>query len=203
MHIRAVGNRCAVHIPSLALPVSDNEALRMLETMGYRRLEIDIVALSRERIGRATYRRGARMREAPDVFDCSSFVKWAYGLRGIWLPRLSIQQYEECRLLPSGPVVAGDLAFAAGYRSYYRTVPTSGIGHVGIVTADQTVIHAANSEDGVIEEMLDVWEGWTTFRGVRRLIPSDANLITLECPPDAEVESSDNIRWKILQRLPR
>lgn len=203
MNIRAVGSRCAVQLRPLDLPISDDEALRLLESMGYRQIEVDLVALARGRIGKATYRRGARMREASAVFDCSSFTKWLYGCRGIRIPRYSIQQHEACTFLPSGPALAGDLAFSEGFRSYYRTNPAFGIGHVGLVTSDRTVIHAADAERGVIEEPLEVWQGWKGFRGVRRLIPSEARFITLECPPDAEIESSDDIRWKILQRLPR
>lgn len=202
MKFQAVGNRCAVHVPSLDLPIADDQALLLLEGLGYRQIEVDTVALARERIGKATYRRGARMREAPDVFDCSSFMKWLYGRRGIWLPRYSIQQYEDCHLLPSGNFLAGDLVFSAGFRPYYRSHPAAGVGHVGIVTNDLTVVHAANSEEGVVEEPLAEWQQWVGFRGVRRRLPSGLPIITLECPPDAEVECSDDIRWKILQRLP-
>jgi hypothetical protein len=202
MHFQAVGSRCAVHVPSLELPIDEDEAFRILESLGYHRVTVDFVALARAQVGVGEYRRGARMRQASSIFDCSSFTKWLYGQRGIHLPRKSIQQYEACRFLPSGSFLAGDLVFSSGSRSWYRHNPSFGIGHVGIVTADQTVIHAANPLLGVVEERLEIWQGWEGFRGVRRFIPSEAELVTLECPLDAEIEWSDDIRWKILQRLP-
>ncbi|QQR60614.1 C40 family peptidase [Candidatus Uhrbacteria bacterium] len=203
MHFQAVGTRCAAHLPSLELPIGDREALEILERLGYRRVSVDIVALARAQVGVGVYRRGARMREVPSTFDCSSFTKWLYGQRGVRLPRKSIQQYEACSFLSSGRFLAGDLAFSTGAFSWYRHNPALGIGHVGLVTDEQTVIHAANPDLGVVEERLEVWQGWQGFRGVRRFIPSDVELVTLECPPDAEIEWSDDIRWKILQRLPR
>ena len=203
MHFQAVGGRCALHLPSLELLIDDDEALKILEGLGYRRVDVDFVALARQQIGSAEYRRGARSHEAPVVFDCSSFTKWLYGRRGIRIPRYSIQQYEACHSLSSDPFLAGDLAFRTGFHSWYRHNPSVGIGHVGLVTSDQTVVHAADGKRGVIEEPLSVWQGWEGFRGVRRLVPSGIRLLTIECPSDAEIETSDDIRWKILQHLPR
>ena len=203
MYIQAVGNRCAVHFSSLHLPITDAEALRILEEAGYRVVEVDLTALARERIGKAEYRRGARMRETPDVFDCSSFTKWLYAQLGFCLPRYSIEQWDRCAHLPDTEPVAGALAFSSGTISWYWDDPGQGIGHVGYVTPEATVIHAANSKEGVIEEPLAEWKGWKGFRGIRYPVPPNLKLVTLECPPDAEIESSKDLRWKILQRLPR
>ncbi len=203
MNFQAVGNRCAVHFPSLDLPMGEEEALEILEKRDYRRLHVDVVAIARERVGKARYRRGARPQEAPDVFDCSRFTQWLYGRLGIRLPRYSIQQFEVCHLLPSGEPMAGDLAFSEGAIPWYRRLPTLGIGHVGFVTNERTVIHAANGEKGVVEEPLVEWETWKGFRGVRRFIPSGMEFVTLECPPTVDIECSDDIRWKILKTLPR
>lgn len=202
MHIRSAGNRCAVHFQSLNLPIADDEAMGILELIGYTRVQVDLIGLARDLKALSKYRRGARTHEAPGVFDCSSFVKWLFACRGIWIPRYSIQQFEACDDLPSEQVVAGDLAFSAGFRSYYRSDPAMGIGHVGIVTDDQTVIHATSSAGGVVEEPLEAWRNADGFRGVKRLIPSDMRLITLECPEEDEVESSSDIRCKILLHLP-
>lgn len=203
MQFRAFGNRIAVHFPSLKLPIDESQAFEILERLGYQVIAVDLIALARQQIGRAIYRRGARLRDAPAVLDCSSFTVWLYGQRGIALPRYSIQQHETCFPVRLEQAKVGDLAFSDGCYSYYREDPKLGIGHVGIVTADKTVVHAANSKQGIIEDSLDVWSSWKSFKGVRRLIHPGTPLVTLETPPSTEIQTSDDIRWKILQHLPR
>ena len=53
----AVGNRCAVDFSALALPVLQEEALAILWRLGFRRIEVDLLALARSRIGVSRYRR--------------------------------------------------------------------------------------------------------------------------------------------------
>lgn len=202
MLFRAVGNRCAVHFPSLKLPIDEPQALEILERLGYQVVSVDLIELARQQIGRAIYRRGARLRDAPEVLDCSSFTVWLYGQRGIALPRYSIQQYETCFPVRLEQAKAGDLVFSEGFRSYFREDPELGIGHVGIVTSDRTVVHAANSRQGIIEDQFTAWSDRKGFRGIRRVIHPGMPLVTLETPPSAEVQTSDDIRWKILQHLP-
>ncbi len=92
VNYRATGNRCAVIIESLCLPISRKETLTILNEKGFTLIKIDIIALARQHIGISQYRRGAKPSEAPVIVNCSSFIKWLYAQRGIWLPRLSIQQ---------------------------------------------------------------------------------------------------------------
>lgn len=200
---RAVGNRCAVILGALNLSISSAEALDILFAKGFRVLDVDLVTLARERIGISDYCRGARPDEAPAIVDCSGFIKWLFAQGGIWLPRLSIQQYEyklgQIVGLPER-ISANDLVFTSGRVNYYRDNPRWGIGHVGIATGEGTVVHAANSEKGVIEAPLETFMG-KKFRGVRRYIPDDAKVLTLEIPTDTLVETSDNIRWIVLRSL--
>ena len=83
---RAVENRCAVILDSLGLSISREETLTILNRKGFAVVAVNIISLARRCIGTSQYRRGARLSEAPAVFDCSSFTKWLYGKRGIWLP---------------------------------------------------------------------------------------------------------------------
>jgi len=39
---RAVGNRCAVNFADLNLPISETEALLILEAKGFRKVEVDM-----------------------------------------------------------------------------------------------------------------------------------------------------------------
>jgi len=202
MEYRAVGNRCAVMFDSLDLPISHDETLTILVQNGFGVVEVDIIALARRCIGTSQYRRGAKPSEAPIVVDCSSFMKWLYAQRGIWLPRRSIQQRELGEAINLDDLIAGDVVFVSGKIDYYYNDPTNGVGHVGIATSVGTVIHAANKEFNVVESPLEMFVGKKMFRGARRYIPQKAEVLTLSTPTDREVETADDIRWIVLQSLP-
>ena len=203
MEYRAVGNRCAVVLNSLCLPTSRKETFTILANKGFVLVEVDIVVLARQCIATSRYRRGSRLFEAPTVVDCSSFIKWLYAQRGIWLPRRSIQQRELGETVNLDELVAGDVIFVSGWIDYYHDDPTNGVGHVGIATGDGTVVHAADRKANVVETPLDKFVGKTKFRGARRYIPEGVEVLTLEIPLNREVEIADDIRWIILQSLPK
>jgi hypothetical protein len=201
MEYRAVGYRCVVDIDSLQLPISKEEVLSILAAKNFKILEIDITALARNCIGVSEYRRGARLSEAPATFDCSSFIKWLYGQCGLWLPRRSIQQRELGESIELNRVASGDAVFVSGSIDYYQNDPADGVGHVGIATGDNSVIHAGNSKVGIIENSLDAFVGKDKFRGARRYIPKHREIVILETPIGREVEIADDIKWIVLQSL--
>ncbi len=202
MEYRVVQNRCAVALESLRLPIPCEESLAILIAKGFKILEVDLIALAHECIGKSQYRRGAQPREAPTVMDCSSFMKWLYAQRGIWLPRRSIQQREMGEAVSLDELIAGDLVFVSGWIDWYLDDPSDGVGHVGIATSCGTIIHAANKKSGIIESDLGQFIGKTKFRGARRYIPKNQEVLTLEAPPSCEVEVVDDFRWIILQSIP-
>jgi cell wall-associated NlpC family hydrolase len=202
MTYHAVGNRCAVHIPSLKLPISNSAALKILRAKGFSQIHVDTINQARELIGVAKYKRGADIRDAPNVVDCSSLMKWIYTQMGIWLPRHSIDMRDYVKeSVPVNKITKGDLVFTSGFRNYFWDDPNNGVGHVGIATGNGTVIHAANSKLGVIESPLKGFTKEEKIRGVRRIIPLSENVITLLCPPDRIVEWSQTFRWIVLQNL--
>lgn len=208
---RAVGSRCAVDLGRLLILGANEEKRAAIAALGCAVVSdapiVAAIAAARSCVGRSAWRRGASLREAPGVVDCSSFTKWCFVQIGIWIPRRSIQQRDWVG--NGGHVVndrddvrPGDLVFVSGWRDYFETDPTNGVGHVGIVTGDQTVIHAANSKLGVIESPLDDFLYLDRFRGARRMIQTGTTVLVLETPPDREVETEDDLRWMILQRVP-
>ncbi len=203
MEYRAVANRCAVDIELLNLPISDQEALEMLLRSGFKILEVDLITLARQCIRTSQYCRGAKPSEAPAVLDCSSFIKWLYGMRGIWIPRRSIQQREIGAPVTIEEISKDDVIFSSGWIDYYHNDPSDGVGHVGIATGDGTIIHAANKEVNIIESPLETFIGNDKFRGIRRYVPKGHTIFTLETPILREVEISDDLRWIILQSLPK
>jgi len=201
MKYHAVGNRCAVNLKSLQLPISNQEALAILIAKGFKILEVDILTLARQCIESSRYCRGAKPSEAPTVVDCSSFIKYLYGQRGIWLPRRSIQQRELGVSIPFEEVSKDDVVFVSGWIDYYHNDPSDGIGHVGIATGKGTVIHAADRKAHVVESSLESFVGKKKFRGIRRYVPKDQIVLTLETPLNREVEIDDDMRWIVLQSL--
>lgn len=201
MQYRAVENRCAAVLDSFRLPISHEEILAILKRNGFGAVAVDVLSLARQCICTSQYRRGARLYEAPGVVDCSSLIKWLYAKRGIWLPRRSIQQREFGEPVNLNEVIAGDVVFVSGKIDYYDENPADGVGHVGVATGEGTIIHAANSRVNVIESSITSFAGENKFRGARRYIPKDAEVITFETPPKRDVETADDIRWIVLQSL--
>lgn len=200
MEYMTTNGRCAVDLKSLNLPISNTEALLVLTNKGFEVLDIDLIELAKKYIG-APYQRGIKISETPTVFDCSSFTKYLYSQKGIWLPRRSIQQRALGEMIEPEKIVAGDLIFTSGHIDYYTDDQLDGVGHVGIITNKQTVIHAANKEKGVVESPLSDFVKHDKFRGIRRYIPTEASVATLVIPPTRYVEFSDDIKWIILQSL--
>jgi hypothetical protein len=199
----ATGGRCAVDLSELNLPISREEALRLLASLGFRVIDVDLVRLARSQIGVSGYLRGALPADDPEEFDCSLFVKWLYAQRGVWLPRRTIQQIDLGAAIHFSELAAGDAVFTTGRINYYRDDPACGVGHVGIATGKGAVVHAANSRAGIIESRLEDFLRRAELRGIRRYIRDAAGVITLETLPRRQVETSDDIRWILLQNLDR
>ncbi len=200
---RAVDDRCAVDLASLNIPLLHEKTLDILIRIGFQVIEVDMLKLARDCIGKSTYCRGSRSTQAPAVVDCSGFMKWLYAQCGIWLPRRSIQQRAFGTTVSPGEIAVADLIFTSGRIDYWDIDPSDGIGHVGMATGDGTVIHAANKSVGVVETPIELFTTFNTFRGVRRILPLRQSIITLVTPPHREVETSDDIRWIVLQNLSR
>lgn len=169
---------------------------RHIEEMELTSSIVDVVALARAQIGRSRYIRGIPAYHAPNVVDCSSFTKWLYGRKGIWLPRLALLQRDQGEAVAKPGV--GDLVFTTGYLDLYHNDPADGVGHVGIATGEGTVVHAAGQKTGVLEVPYEDFVGKRGLRGIRRI--AAPNILTVEFPPDRSIEYSEDIRWMILGR---
>lgn len=120
----------------------------------------EIVSIAKGLLGKP-YKYGAKPEEAPDFFDCSSFVQYLFKQIGIEIPRISIDQAAD----PQGGEVflennfdgleLGDLIFMRGVIGRYQDdlFPTKEniyVGHVGIYSGNGRIIHARG---GVIQKV--------------------------------------------------
>lgn len=193
MLYRAVGNRCAVDLSELKR--IHTAALPTLQDLGFKVVmggEASVVRQARMCIGKSKYKRTVLFTEAPDVVDCSSLTKWAYGKKGVWLPRRAEQQWGQGSYITRQQSLPGDLVFTGGIEGH------SNIGHVGIMADQGTVIHAAAGV-GVVEVSFDDFVGGRDIRGIRTFVNKD--ILTLECPPAYAIERSDDLYYIIKDRF--
>jgi cell wall-associated NlpC family hydrolase len=201
MFIKA-GNRLAVDFTEFNLSISKDEALKILQQNNITPIEVDIIEIARSHIGKP-FRIDARFSEAPEVFNCSNLIKWLYAQLGIWLPKRAITQahFPLVREIQTNEIQTGDLIYLSGFRNLYFDNPNDGIGHVVFCSGQNTVFHAPNRTRTVIEEPLsDILAKKEKFRKCVRVFSHLDNIITLNLPPDSEIENSEDIRWLLMSK---
>jgi cell wall-associated NlpC family hydrolase len=188
------------------LGISREEAVALLEKRGIREVKTDWLELARRLIGISQFVKGVAYDKAPNVVDCSTFTKYIFGTIGIWLPRFAIQQYE---LWPCNAVVSmrttrpGDLVFRTSDVNFFNVLHDPdrkyGIGHVGIVSGREKVIHAVPK--GVCEVPFNKFlPRVASYRGAIRLLPEpgESEFTTFKWESPFEIEGSTDILY-ILQ----
>ncbi len=191
---RAVHDRCFVDFTKLNLPISSSETLQILRNKGFRTIDVDIIDEARALINKAEFRLRALTKEAPFVFDCSSFTKWLYGRKGIWIPRLAVQQFEYAAKVDLDSLQQNDLVFTSGYcsRAWH-------VGHVGLYTGNSVITAMIQkTKSGVVEIPLATLLSQRTLRGIGRILPSPENTTTIITPSIYEVDTSDDIKHLVL-----
>lgn len=148
------------------------------------------------------YKRGAKIDEAPNIFDCSSFTKYCYSLIGIDLPRNSIQQsyyYLGSKINLDSELQVMDLFFTRGYINRFINNHHQGVGHVLLYTGKEkhTVIHASNKQKGVIEESADKYLYSPRLVQINRYIEDIIDDFIMVHSSTKNFETSDDIFWKI------
>lgn len=195
---QAVNNLCSFDISSLSDLFSRDKVLEALKDKKFEIVEVDVISLARDCIGKSVFKRNSRVDWAPGVVDCSSFVKWLYSMRGIRIPRRPIQQSLFGVKINELDIREGDLVFKSGARDLYFEDPKRGVGHVGIVTESRSVIHA--TVGGVVEVPFSSFTDSYSYRGARRIV-SGGDVVTLEIPENQLIETSDDIMWILLRTI--
>lgn len=194
---QAAGLRCAVDLNDFSDFIAKEDAVAVLQNLGFKILKLNILDIASHMIGAARYKVGSRLSKAPGIFDCSSFTKWCYGQLGIWIPRLAVQQKEFAEEISIVHSMPGNLIFTSGNGNgnYYHQNPEFKVGHVGIITGRGTVLHASKRREGVAEDSLPEFLQAGRYRGVGRIVPEASDITTLITPKEYEIYSSDDIRW--------
>ncbi len=105
-----------------------------------------VIEIAKSLIGKK-YKFGAKPEEAPDFFDCSSFVQYIFKQVGINLPRITIEQIEHGKFVKK--LRKGDLVFFRGKRFHVNERWPQGVGHVALYIGNGEVIHAFGNEGKV------------------------------------------------------
>ena len=193
----------AVDLADLKVPLTQLQIKELLGKKGVTFHFLQVIRDLRACKDLCMYKRNARFVDAPAVTDCSSLIKWAFGRAGIKIPRLTIQQRDFGIRVPLEHVRPLDLIFTPGARrDYFHEDRSDGVGHVGLITSQQTVIHM--TPHGLIEEPIARLLTKRDFRGAVRIIANPFSTTVLEIPKDfpTDIESSDCIKWYLLRQLP-
>lgn len=203
-----IENRCAFDLADAGC--SPKRAVHILKDLGCEIARLPgIVGVARavtHREPRSTYRRGADISEAPEVFDCSSLIQWVWAQVGLWLPNYAFGQRRFLRSrgwvdVPLAELSRATLVFTTGLQDHWDNDPRDSVGHAGIITGEETVIHAAGTRRGVVEDEECRFFGQRKrFRGALRA-PSTLVIVTLQGQmPGKQVQTSDDLVRKIRSR---
>lgn len=96
------------------------------------------------------YKYGAKLYEAPKVFDCSSFVQYLFQRIGIDLPRTALEQAHLGKKIPpkKGNLKIGDLIFIKGSWGHYDPQYPDGVGHVAVYAGCGKIVQARHGKKG-------------------------------------------------------
>lgn len=196
-------HHCLIEPKAWDLGVSTEQILEILVEMGCKVIKPDLLSLLRGLVGNTEYLRGAEIGQAPKTVDCSTLVIWAYSWLGVQMPRYAIEQAKLGKPSNLLKLRLGDLVFTKGTIPRTDKAIPEGIGHVGIATGRDTVIHAKDVREGVVEEpVARISSNLSRFRGVRRVLPI-SGWWTVIAPKDMTINFSSDLRWKVGSKLKR
>ncbi|OHA89316.1 MAG: hypothetical protein A2653_01325 [Candidatus Zambryskibacteria bacterium RIFCSPHIGHO2_01_FULL_43_25] len=153
-----------------------------------------IVSLAKENLGKP-YKYGASVTaDAPNAFDCSSFISWLYAQAGISIPRISIDQYIYGAEISREKTKPGDLVFCNTHRDnrgvFHRksieflpgTEVTKPVDHDGIYLGNGEVAHSTEIKGKIIVELLDESDSFKDIVGFRRVKEIDKDRYVISVP---------------------
>jgi len=193
--------RCAVNLNSTNLNIPYLDALSILRNSGLHRIEVNLLGEARHLIGKVQYARETDFSNAPHILNCITFIKYLYAIRGIWLPKDFLRWLEYGEGIAESELGEEDIVFTEGLFSS-RPAGNLLIGHVGLMTNRNTVIHAGYRV-GAQEMPRNDFFAKYPFSTARRLVPRGTTLLTYTVPSHLEIETSDDILYLIEKKWMR
>ena len=127
-----------------------------------------LVKIAKSLIGKK-YKYGAKPEEAPEYFDCSSFIQYLFKQINIQLPRCSIEQIEYGKSIELEDIKPGDLVFFKGGKFHVNERWPNGVGHVALYIGKGKIIHAfGNRKQVCISNLKDMMH--YELRAIKRIL---------------------------------
>jgi hypothetical protein len=187
--------RCAVNLNEAYLDFPLSTYAGALTNFGLKRVDVNLVEEARKLIGATRYLREANFREAPHILNCITLIKFLYAKRGIWLPKDFLRWLNFGGEVAQEDLCAEDIVFTPGlFQS--RSVQGLSIGHVGMMTTPDSIIHA-DYRRGVQEVSAREFFAKYPFSAWRRIVPHWEAVVTCIVPSHLEIETSDDILYLI------
>lgn len=174
--------RCALDLSTLNVPVTKEEALKILKKRGFKSIESNIGNLSRQRLDGTKYKRHARQDQAPKLVDCRTFIIWLYAETGILLSTAAL--FESGCPINRSFMRMGDIILITD-----KTAPSGR--HVGMAYDDNHVIHAQKGMN-IAFQKFDQFLGSEKIIKIVRLTNMES-LATFECPSRKGITCSTDL----------
>jgi phenylalanyl-tRNA synthetase beta subunit len=167
-----------------------------------------LLALAPTLVG-AQYKYGPSVTfDAPEYFDCSSFVNYLHVQSGIALPRRTVDQYVFGMPIEAADLRPGDAVFSrhadqgetahidrldkdqevlqTESKDFLRGTAVPPLDHVGIYLGDGKIIHASGlwHKGAVVIEIMAEAPHFKNIVGYRRFIADDEERYVVEVPPE-------------------
>ncbi|MEN2766098.1 NlpC/P60 family protein [Ornithinibacillus xuwenensis] len=126
-------------------PAKEHQQPKIAKQPSGTNLVDNIINEAKKYIG-AQYKFGASLSEAPELFDCSSYIQFLFLNSGVEIPRVSRDQASVGAKVAN--LQKGDLMFFTTPELY----SDGRVGHVGIYMGNGNMIHASSSKGVTITE---------------------------------------------------